>query len=136
MSIHCRREECRHDIHGHDPESPHNCHETFQIATSTLSFTEHDCTCPAFLYIPEVAIGQTDLAELALQEAAAHLAGLGRGKHHRVDVVAGPNDHAGSVKLDGVELRGVTGFKIESRVGDLTRITLSMVVSIGRDNDP
>lgn len=135
MSLHCRREECGHDVHGHDPEPPHDCHETNTIEVGQV-YEEHDCGCMAFLYNPAVAQGQTDLQDLALAEASAHLAGLGRGKYHRIDVAVGPNDGGGSVKLDGVELRGVTGYMIEGRVGDLTRISLSMIVSVGQDNPP
>jgi hypothetical protein len=65
-----------------------------------------------------------------LQVAASHLAGLGRGRLHRLDV-----DPHGVLKLDHVPLRGVTDWEI--RAGDATaRVTLTMDVSLGREDEP
>lgn len=95
------------------------------------------CKCKAYVapLEVEVTIRQDDDRDVVLEEAARHLAGLGRGKYHRVDVEVDAGS-SGLVKLDGVELRGVTGFQIGSRVGDMTRITLTLIVSVGKDNPP
>lgn len=124
MSDICRS--CRHERNDHDPEC--------QIPEDD-EFQKGSCPCQAFNETP-IPVEQLDIDDIVLQEAARHLAGLGRGKYHRIDVAVGPNDGGGSVKLDGVELRGVTGYMIEGRVGDLTRISLSMIVSVGQDNPP
>jgi hypothetical protein len=76
-----------------------------------------------------------ELSDLALREAARHLAGLGRGKYHRVDAELSPTAN-GKVRLDGVTLRGVQGFDIKSHFGGPTTMTITMIVSFGADNDP
>lgn len=136
MSLHCRRDECGHDVHGHYPDPPHGCDQPVTVLVAGV-YMEKDCACQAFLYDAEVSQGQASLQDLALEEAARHLAGLGRGKFHRVDVEVGPEHRNGKIKLDGVDLRGVTDFEIiSSSVDGLTKIHLTMIVSVGQDNKP
>lgn len=119
----CHQIGCGHDVRDHDPHSaPHTC---------------LTCGCPGFaLSGPKPEPEPEPATEPALEAAASHLAGLGRGKYHRIDVTTSPVGASGRILLDGVELRGVTAYSIDSSVDKATRITLTLIVSVGIDNDP
>jgi hypothetical protein len=127
----CWRAGCGHDLHVHDPELPHDCHDV--IGDKYGSGVPGMCSCRGFIAGPTQP--DTDLSDVALQEAARHLAGLGRGKYHRADANLNALGN-GMVKLDGVPLRGVQEVSFTSSVGGPTTMTITMIVSLNEDNPP
>jgi hypothetical protein len=129
MSLRCWRDACGHDLHDHRPDPPHQCE----------AIVAGGCACRGFQHFTSYVKPDPDPEpdrDLVLQEAARHLAGLGRGKFHRVDASFGPSGQAGIVKLDGVELRGVQEVEIESSVSGPTRMKITMIVSLNQDSEP